>query len=554
MTSSVEYLRLLARAQACWDRKEWFAAAQLWERVVAANPVNGNHWDRLAHSRFYRGDYVAAIPAFEQALRLGVSATREDIAAPGVLTYRIACCYARSGQDERAIATLADAKARGYRDLADVLDDQHFTTLRDEPRLRELVDAAPARELGRDEGWQLDTRRLTAEIERRSPDPAAGQASGASERLLHAIPTLTDAQIVAELTRMVARLDDGHAFVEVPEGDRELTRQLPLQFYLFEEGLHVVAATPPCRQLLGARVVAVDGRGVDDVLAALWPLVARDNDPGGTERVVQVLRRLPIVHAVDAADRPDAVTLTVQLHGHDTTTEVSVPAEPGPWASRNELPAPPGWLFFPDTLPDPLPLYLRNCGAAYWFEHLPAEQTVYFQFTSIRDDPGEPIAEFARRLFRVVDEHDVQRLVIDLRWNGGGNNMLVQPLIHGLIGCDAVNRPGGLFVIIGRRTFSAAQYTANAIEANTAAIFVGEPTGSRPNFIGETKPFRLPYSGIRANVSDMYWQNSWPFDHRRWIAPELYIPPTFAAFSTNRDPALDAILSYRENLPGRLGG
>ena len=46
--------------------------------------------------------------------------------------------------------------------------------------------------------------------------------------------------------------------------------------------------------------------------------------------------------------------------------------------------------------------------------------------------------------------------------------------------------PGHLFVIIGRRTFSAAQNTVNMIEKNTNATFVGEPTGSRPNFVGES--------------------------------------------------------------------
>jgi hypothetical protein len=34
-----------------------------------------------------------------------------------------------------------------------------------------------------------------------------------------------------------------------------------------------------------------------------------------------------------------------------------------------------------------------------------------------------------------------------------------------------------------------------------------------------------------ASVSDLYWQSSWPDDHRPWIAPLLYTPPTFAAFN-----------------------
>ncbi len=98
-------------------------------------------------------------------------------------------------------------------------------------------------------------------------------------------------------------------------------------------------------------------------------------------------------------------------------------------------------------------------------------------------------------------------------------------------------------------TFSAAQNTVTAIERETKAIFVGEPTGSRPNFIGETIPFELPYSKLRANAADLYWQTSWPDDYRTWTAPDLYAPPTFEAYRRNQDPALEAILAIREQVP-----
>ena len=62
--------------------------------------------------------------------------------------------------------------------------------------------------------------------------------------------------------------------------------------------------------------------------------------------------------------------------------------------------------------------------------------------------------------------------------------------------------------------------------------------------------FELPYSKVRANAADLFWQTSWPWDHRRWIAPDIYTPPTFEAFSRNQDPAMDAILALGEHVPG----
>jgi hypothetical protein len=163
----------------------------------------------------------------------------------------------------------------------------------------------------------------------------------------------------------------------------------------------------------------------------------------------------------------------------------------------------------------------------------------------IRDQAEDPFARFLDRLWAFVNSHEVEKLVIDLRWNNGGNTGLVPPLIAGLQRLDKVNQSGKLFVIVGRRTFSAAQNTATFLARHTNAVFIGEPTGSSPNFVGEEAPITLPYSKLTINVSDLYWESSWPTDARKWIAPLVYVPPTFAAYRTNQDPVLDAILIYR---------
>src|SRR5262249_3854827 len=162
----------------------------------------------------------------------------------------------------------------------------------------------------------------------------------------------------------------------------------------------------------------------------------------------------------------------------------------------------------------------------------------YFQFNRVRNDDKESLAKFTERLMKFVGENDVQKLVIDMRWNNGGDTFLGHPLLLRLIGNDKVNRQGKLFVLIGRRTYSAAQNMATYFERYTNATFVGEPTGSSPNSIGEEAPITLPYSKVMANVSHLFWQSSWPQDQRVWLAPQIYLPPTFADFRAGRDPAL----------------
>ena len=545
-----DFLGLVARARVSTGDKDWVAAAELWAEVTAANPVNGDYWARLGQARFGAEDYAGARDAYEAALRLGLRPTswpdEPQPMMPGEIAYRIACCEAAAGDREAAVAALKVALDRGMRDLARVRKDELWEELRADQRIRDLVGIIDPDDLSRDEGWRYDLAFLAREIKRLAYAPFAIQPEAEFDRVVAeldaAIGGLTDAQMLVAMMKLIRYLDDGHAGIGYPEGDKVLSRMLPVDLFMFAEGLHVIGTGPGCEHLLGARVDKIGGLAVDEVMAALDPIMTRDNSHWLT-LTFPVLVRYPTVLEGMGIDS----TLTVQF-ADGTSDQVRLEGVPTVWR-WDRYPA--GWVALADAeSAGPRPLHLRNRELPFWFEYLRDDDLVYFQFNAVRDHPAETFAAFCDRLFGFIEDRNVGRLVIDLRWNGGGNTLLTQQLLHHLIASKRLSRRGSLFVIIGRLTFSAAQNTVTAIERETQAIFVGEPTGSRPNFIGETIPFELPYSKFRANAADLYWQTSWPDDHRTWTAPDLYAPPTFEAYRRNQDPALDVILAIREQVPG----
>jgi tetratricopeptide (TPR) repeat protein len=137
MGEVVEYVRTLARARARSAAHDWVDAAALWALVVEANPVHGNHWDRLAEARFALGDFVGALVAYENVAGLGVWDRRETV-FPSEVAYRIACCQAQLGDADGAFAALGRALDLGYRDLDRVRGDEHLASLRGDSRFAEL--------------------------------------------------------------------------------------------------------------------------------------------------------------------------------------------------------------------------------------------------------------------------------------------------------------------------------------------------------------------------------------------------------------------------------
>src|SRR6185295_16525727 len=105
------------------------------------------------------------------------------------------------------------------------------------------------------------------------------------------------------------------------------------------------------------------------------------------------------------------------------------------------------------------PLYLRERAEPLRIEHLADQKTTYFWFGAVQNSPHKSFKDTVNEVFESIEKNGDENLVIDMRFNGGGNTGLIRPLIQGLIKNDRINQRGHLWVIIGRNTFSAAQNT-----------------------------------------------------------------------------------------------
>jgi hypothetical protein len=515
------------------------AAIPLWERFTQMNPHEGSAWAKLGRAYYDHKEYGKSIAAYEHALELRAG-------FPWASAYDIACCQALLGHKEQALEWLDKALKMGFRNLDQVRSDSDLKLLHDDERYKKLAAIVDTSRLSRNEGWRFDLELLAREIKRVHYRPF-GKISEVDfdaqiNQLRDDIPKLTDDQVRVRLMKLVCLVGDGHTTMEFRNAYDKSGLAVPVAFYRFEEGLFVTRADPRFGGLAGAQVLEVAGHSIGDTFQDLKSVVAQDNSMGLLWQGPIFLRYPWIARGLGLSRAKSGLQLRVKkLDG--TEEQLTLPEDA---ATPNDT-----WVRAPLPTGTPLPLYLKRQGDAYWFEYLDGAKLVYFQYNRVQNDGKESIAKFSERLFDFVEHHDVKKLVIDMRWNNGGNNFLNAPILEGLIRCAKINQPGKLFVIVGRNTFSAAMCGATQIERYTKAIMVGEPTGSSPNFIGETVIVKLPYSRMTASVSDLYWENSVAMDYRTWIAPRIYTPPTFAAYRAGRDPAMEAVLAATPDMVSR---
>lgn len=521
-----QYIKARDQGLTSSDRK--IGLEQL-EQAVKMYDQDGDVMFRYAQALLSAERYDAAIEAYGKAEKLGAFNPKFK----ANVKYDVACAYAKQGKLEPAFGALRQAVDLGFRDLDHLRTDEDLKPLHADRRWVSLAATEDTSKMSRDAAWRYDLWFLNREVMRIHLNPYQVTPKADFEKYVkdldRDIPKLSDNQVMASFVKYMAMVGDGHTGVRPFSGT---LKTIPVQFYLFEEGVFITAAAPDVKDLAGAQVLEVEGQPVESVRAKMAPYMHRDNDMA-LKVVVARLAVPQFLNGIGVAPNPDQLRLKIK-DAAGVTREVTLKSQTGTVT--------PEWATARDKT-NPM-LTMKNQQTNYWYEYLPSEKLVYFQYNAVANQGDESIATFAGKMFKFIEENDVEALVVDCRWNGGGNSFLNKPLTHGILK-SKVNKKGGLFVVIGRQTFSACQNFVTDLERECEAIYVGEPSGSRPNFVGESIRFTLPYSKMTGTISDLYWQRSWPMDNRMWIAPDLPAPPSFEMLRKNLDPAMEAIRGYR---------
>jgi hypothetical protein len=395
----------------------------------------------------------------------------------------------------------------------------------------------PAAQLQEDpvEAWAQSAVQFLAELERLHPDPFFGCSQSEFESgldlFLEEIEGKSEEESLVEFMRFVAKLSregrDGHSSAWPARA-----RYLPLRIYGFADGWFVVDADASQLEWVGARLLAIGGVPIDKACQRLVPLLTGDNDWNRRLKLGRALTCAEILAGSGLADDPEVLVVTLERDGKQT--ELTLSSAPAPGGRRHALPDRPGTT------------WLEGRQEAYRLQVLEAERTLYVQFNQVTDvaPNGQRIEDFATELVRTFEENELEKVVVDVRSNGGGNNTTFTPLIAALQ-TPSINKSGVLFCLIGRETFSAAGNFVTTIEHDTRAILVGEPTGGAPNQYGDARNVPLPGGrNVTLRLSTRYHQFSSADDARLTHEPQLAIPLRSADFFAGRDPVLAAALTY----------
>lgn len=367
---------------------------------------------------------------------------------------------------------------------------------------------------------------------------------------------VSDTRFVLSLAQIVALADNGHTMT-IMRGNGEGFRRVGVRFAPFGRDYFILRATDEHADLLGARLVAIDGHPLAQLRDSAQTLAGgitawRDRNAGFLFESPGQLFAMGLGRYTNRASYRlmlrDGRTRDVEL-----ALSADSPANPFRAAAILEpLPAGNGWRAL--LTPEKAPWSLQEFGQTMRRRDAPDLDAMVIQLRA-NIDGAEPIASFLNAANAARRSAGRKNIVLDMRMNGGGNLQLTREWMSSIV--STLPADGRVVVLTSPWTFSAAISSIGYLKqsAPSRVTLVGEAPGDRLNFFAEGQPTRLPRSGAMFLVATQrhdyqggckgYSDCHGPVVRFpiavKSLEPDTPAPWTLESYAGGRDPGMDAV-------------
>lgn len=402
---------------------------------------------------------------------------------------------------------------------------------------------------------------------------------------------MTEREFYQVVSPMLAQIHCGHTTIEPSENYQNQGKRLPLDFIFSDEKAYILYNYSLQKEIkIGANVLSINGIPIFEILQKILPTLSSDaNNPQGKWADIEE----NFANYYDLIiEQPDTFLLTCQEPITEKIVYYKIPAKDD------------------DFLRAYTKNYNEEIQKrkALSFEILKESKTSILSINSFLPidfkNSKQKFKPFIQKVFKTIKKQNIQNLIIDLRQNTGGEMLYVNELFsyvmdknytfidNILVSSDEklpkfegieisknaiyhqknaqkndtgaflvkesfypflkIQKPkknsfkGKIYILIGKKTFSAAALCTSLFYAYQRAIFVGEETGGGANGFtaGDFINLTLPETQLQVEIPIERWTKSIPtYSHKnKGIIPHYTFISNIEDILQNKDTTIDFVL------------
>lgn len=362
-------------------------------------------------------------------------------------------------------------------------------------------------------------------------------------QLIPELGELSDTQILWELQRIMALLDDADTSMAVRnyEGEEKLPLVLESIYENGEMSLYATRIPAVYESVLYTKLTAINGIPVEEVIAKVAPYVVASNENMKVQRMVGLMR----THT--ALQNKDVLQILGIVGPEEDSAELTFETESGMETCRLEFVSMDEYWdveYILGTLSDSKPVQYRYVDdKMYWYEIL-AGNIFYVNIVTLfnYEQRGFDLEKFLIEVDSVLKKaEEPMRLVMDFRIAGSGYDF------HDEFSSFAkrVNQreTNGVYILINGVTYDAGADAAYRLSREIdGAKLVGTPAGSGVNYLTSTVNYTLPNSGLKFYLNTKL-RMDYPEYTANTLTPDVVIYQTLEDYKNGIDTVFEAAVN-----------
>ncbi len=350
----------------------------------------------------------------------------------------------------------------------------------------------------------------------------------ALNNIKNSVDSLPEYEIYIKIQQLIASLHVAHITTMPSAAIEKSLHFLPINIKVFPDGVYIMTVDRQDANLLGKKIISIGGMPIQTVEDSLKNILSFENNYWFEHQLPNALINTEILKYYGFTKSLSEAELGIEGVGDIQLNSIQASNNIGQYVSVLD-----GKL---------VPLYMQNGSTNYWFTYLNDSKVLFIKYNVCEESSNLSFAGFTNNIIAFIDTTDVSKIVIDVRNNGGGSDIVINPLLNYAVN-SPFNKSGKLFVLINNATFSSAELDAIYFKQRTNCLIIGTPTGGKPNSYGNVYSFTLPNSKIAVYYCTKYFREL--DDDPDALLPDYNVEISFQDYINCKDPVLDFVINYQ---------
>lgn len=347
------------------------------------------------------------------------------------------------------------------------------------------------------------------------------------QKIAERTSTMSDSQFFYSLKHLLSLVGDAHTNVFFIDSQYKHLNALAFDIVEYNDGWYLMMLEKENEQYLGCKLLAINNIEIDEIFNRAKGIISYENEYWAKRKFSNTINFRESLEFLDIIKKDERIVLSVEdSSGSKHSLEIK---------SMNEQEVKDAQIL--RVAPTRIPVTAKY-GI---YSAMPLNKDSFFiQYNSCQEATDLSMNSFVSIISEEIKKNNYKNVIIDLRYNSGGDARIFEPMISELSKLQEENN-FKVYTIISKNTFSATVINAIQIKKQLNSKLVGTPTGGNVNFYGGMTSFNLKHAPISVVHSTEYYELIKGYE-KDSLYPDIYIEQNFENYINGVDSEVDMIL------------